>query len=73
MLALSRNLGNGVPQMEFLKKYASNMLAQPSSAPIERVFSMLQTVIADQQGSALSDMQAGSMMTYYNSRERARP
>ena len=47
MLALSRNLGNGVPQMEFLKKYALSMLAQPSSAPIERVFSMLQTVVAD--------------------------
>jgi len=48
------------------------MLAQPSSAPIERVFSMLQTVVADQQGNLLQDYQAGAMMTYYNSRERAR-
>jgi hypothetical protein len=48
------------------------MLAQPSSAPVERVFSMLQTVVSDQQGNGLSDMQAGAMMVYYNSRERAR-
>jgi len=46
------------------------MLAQPSSAPMERVFSMLQTVVCDQQGRGLSDYQAGSMMTYYNTRER---
>ena len=29
------------------------MLAQPSSAPVERVFSMLQAVVGDQQGNAL--------------------
>ena len=34
------------------------MLAQPSSAPIERVFSMLQTVVADQQGNLLQDYQS---------------
>ena len=49
------------------------MLAQPSSAPIERVFSMLQTVVADQQGRGLSVYQVGAMLTYSNSRERARP
>ena len=49
------------------------MLAQPSSAPIERVFSMLKTVVDDQQGQSLQDYQASSMMSYYNSRERARP
>ena len=48
------------------------MLAQPSSAPIERVFSMLKSVVDDQQGQALQDFQAGAMMTYYNARERAR-
>ena len=48
--------------------HESSMLAQPSSAPIERVLSMLQTVVADQQGSALLGMQAGLMMMYYNSR-----
>ena len=52
------------------------MLAQPSSAPIERVFSaLLKTVhvVGDNQGRGLSDYQSESMMIYYNSRERARP
>ena len=49
------------------------MLAQPSSAPVERVFSMLKTVVSDQQCSGLADYQTGSMMLYYNTRERARP
>ena len=50
--------------------------AQPSSAPIERVFSaLLKTVhvVGDNQGRGLSDYQSESMMIYYNSRERARP
>ena len=51
------------------------MLAQPSSAPVERIFSMLKTVIHvhDQQCGGLVDYQTGSMMLYYNTRERARP
>jgi hypothetical protein len=53
------------------------MLAQPSSAPIERVFSALRLlktvhVVGDNQGRGLSDYQSESMMIYYNSRERAR-
>ena len=31
------------------------MLALPSSAPVERVFSMLQTVVDDQQANGLAD------------------
>jgi hypothetical protein len=40
------------------------MLAQPSSAPVERIFSMLKTVINDhdQQCGGLADYQTGSMM-----------
>ena len=34
---------------------------------------MLKTVVDDQQGQGLQDNQAASMMSYYNSRERARP
>ena len=52
------------------------MLAQPSSAPVERVFSMLKTVVSDQQcrGLALvADYQTEPMMLYYNACERARP
>ena len=47
------------------------MLALPSSAPMERVFSMLQTVVDDQQANGLADYHAGMM--YYYMRERARP
>jgi hypothetical protein len=46
------------------------MLHQPSSAPIERVFSILKYVVGDQQGGALEDYQCGAMMMNYNSRER---
>jgi hypothetical protein len=48
------------------------MLAQPSSAPVERFFSMLKSVVDDQQALGLQDYQASGMMTYYNSRERNR-
>ena len=37
-----------------------------------RVIIRVKTVVSDQQGSGLHDYQAGAMMTYYNSRERAR-
>ena len=46
------------------------MLHQPSSAPVERVFSILKSVVGDLQASMLEDYQAGAMMTNYNQRER---
>ena len=49
------------------------ILAQPSSAPVERIFSMLKTVVSDQQNRGLVDYQTGSMMLYSNIRERGRP
>jgi hypothetical protein len=48
------------------------VLHQPSSAPVERVFSILKSVVGDLQGKLLEDYQAGAMMTNYNQRERRR-
>ena len=46
------------------------MLFQPSSAPIERVFSILKHLIGELQGKSLEDYQAGAMMVNYNQRQR---
>jgi len=43
------------------------MLLQPSSAAAERVFSMLKSLMDDQQaGNALQDYQQAALMIHYN-------
>jgi hypothetical protein len=48
------------------------MLFQPSSAAVERFFSIFLNVISDNQGKALEDYQSAAMMVNYNQRERKR-
>ena len=46
-------------------------LHMPSSASVERVFSVLKNIIGDQQSNGLKDLVEGTMLINFNQRQRA--
>jgi hypothetical protein len=47
------------------------LLHMPSSASVERVFSILKNIIGDQQSNDLKDLVEGTMLVNFNQRQRA--